>query len=104
MPDARLDYATNYRLVRTLVATSAGEVWQLPGGLAAFQDFNAPSNTGDVPFKTDGICTITKTSGVVILDGGEVFWDHSANSATFRKVNDRDFYIGRAVGDAESLG
>lgn len=103
MPDARLDYATNYRLVRAPSSTSAGEVWQLPGGLAAFQNFNAPANAGDVLFQTDGVCTVTKTSGVVILDGGEVYWDHSANAATFRKVNDRDFYIGRCVGDAQSL-
>ncbi len=103
MPDARFTYPTNYRLVRATSSTSAGEVWQLPGGLAAFQDNNAPANAGDVPFKTDGLCVVTKTSSVVILDGGEVYWDHSANSATFRKVNDRDFYIGRAVGDAQSL-
>jgi hypothetical protein len=37
---------------------------------------------------------------MVILDGGEVYWDHSANKAHFKPVNDRDFYIGVAVGDA----
>jgi len=32
-----------------------------------------------------------------LLMGGRVYWDHSENVATFRKVNDRDFYVGRVV-------
>jgi 16S rRNA G966 N2-methylase RsmD len=36
------------------------------------------------------------------LDGGRAYWDHSANAVTFEKVNDRDFYVGRVVGDATS--
>jgi hypothetical protein len=59
-------------------------------------------NGDPLALKTTGQVVVTKTSGVVFLDGGRVYWDHSANSATFRKVNDRDFYIGRCVGDATS--
>jgi predicted RecA/RadA family phage recombinase len=45
---------------------------------------------------------LVKAAGVVILDGGRAYWDYSANAGHFRKVNDRDFYLGRAVGDASS--
>jgi hypothetical protein len=31
-----------------------------------------------------------------------VWWDHSANAASYKKVNDRDFYLGTLVGDAAS--
>jgi hypothetical protein len=31
-----------------------------------------------------------------------VFWDYSANAAHFKAVNDKDFFIGTAVGDATS--
>jgi len=41
-----------------------------------------------------------KTASIAILSGGRVFWDHSANKAHFKKVNDRDFYAGRASKDA----
>jgi hypothetical protein len=31
-----------------------------------------------------------------------VYWDHSARKAHYKKVNDRDFYIGRAIGNSAS--
>jgi predicted RecA/RadA family phage recombinase len=49
-----------------------------------------------------GQYTLPKTAGVVLLDGGRAYWDRSAGAITFRKVNDRDFYAGRIVGDAAS--
>lgn len=49
-----------------------------------------------------GVYRLEKTTSMVILDGGRVYWDHSANKAHYKKVNDRDFYVGRAVGDASS--
>jgi predicted RecA/RadA family phage recombinase len=51
---------------------------------------------------TAGQFVVPKTSGVTLLDGGPVYWDHSANAATFRSVSDKDFYLGTAVGDAAS--
>jgi predicted RecA/RadA family phage recombinase len=78
-------------------------VQQLPGGRAGVLAGLNSADSGDKRvFYDEGKFLITKTSGVVILDGGRVYWDFSANSATFRKVNDQDFYLGRAVGDAAS--
>lgn len=92
----------DYR-VTLAAAASAGEVRQLSNGLAAvMQGLNAAASGDQRTFKTEGQFTLTKTSGVVLLDGGRAFWDHSANAVTFRKVNDRDFYVGRVVGDAAS--
>eukprot|EP00913_Durusdinium_trenchii_P005643 g5261.t1 len=84
-------------------AVVAGEVHQLADGRAGvYQGQNGAAAGDQTAWCTEGQVEITKTTGIVILDGGKVFWDHSANSATFRKVNDRDFYLGTAVGDAAS--
>lgn len=101
MPDAR--YVREFDAYTPLAAnaTSVGEVWQLADGQAGYQVEAAAKSASDYPkFKSSGIAVFTKSTGVAILDGGRVYWDHSANAATFRAVNDRDFYIGRAVGDA----
>lgn len=56
-----------------------------------------------VSIATSGQFTVAKTASIVILDGGEVMWDHSANSATIPLYGtSKDFYLGRAVGDAAS--
>lgn len=85
-------------------AISPGEVRQLADGRAGVLPgvVGVASTDPVAQFETTGQWTVTKTSGVVILDGGRVFWDHSANAATYKAVNDRDFYIGVAVGDAAS--
>lgn len=100
MPDAIFNHAANE--IRTTLASAlgAGEIWQLKDGRAAFYDSSIAATTGDkVYIRTDGQATVTKTNGVVILDGGRVYWDHSAGSATYKPANDRDFYLGTAVGD-----
>lgn len=89
-------------------AISVRDIWQMGSGEAAVSvglasgEAIAGSSGERYDFETRGKYTVTKATGVVILDGARVYWDHSANAATFRKVNDRDFYIGRAVGDAAS--
>lgn len=91
------------RNITLAAAANSCEVQQLPGGIAGVRQGLTSAAAGDkVSFATEGKFTVTKTSGVVILDGGRVFWDHSANAATFREVNDKDFEIGIAVGDAAS--
>lgn len=80
-------------------AVTGGEVLQLPDGRAGV----APRDiaTGVLgAIETGGIHRVAKTASINILDGGRVYWDHSANTATFRSVNDRDFFIGVAVGDS----
>ena len=82
-------------------AVSGGEVRQMSDGRAGVCVVDIASGIQDA-IHTRGVYTIAKTSGIVILDGGRVFWDHSANAAHYKKVNDRDFYVGVAVGDAAS--
>lgn len=85
-------------------AIAAGQVLQLPDGRAAVKAGLAAAASGDpIALLTAGQFLVAKTSGVVILDGGEVMWDHSANSATIPLYGtSKDFYLGRAVGDAAS--
>lgn len=43
---------------------------------------------------------VPKSTSCAILDGGKVFWDHSANQATGLTLDgDRDFLLGTAIGD-----
>lgn len=92
--------------IRLVAAAASGELIQLPDGRAGVVQGLSGANhaIGDtVAVKVCGIHTITKAAGIVLLDGGKVFWDHSANAATFRKVSDRDFYVGTVYGgDAAS--
>lgn len=82
-------------------AASSGEVRQMSDGRAGVIVGDvAISTLGTI--KTEGVFVVAKTTSMVFLDGGKVFWDHSANKAHFKAVNDRDFYIGTAVGDAAS--
>lgn len=79
------------------------EVRQAPTGEAEIFDTALAVLSGSYPtFKTRGVYKVVKTSGIVLLKGGRVYWDHSANAATYKKVSDRDFYIGRAAADAAS--
>jgi hypothetical protein len=102
MPDAIYTGEPDQIRVALAASLGVGEVWQLANGMAAFYDPAprvAASSGEKQPLQTSGQCTVTKTNGVVILDGGEVYWDHSANSATYTPANDRDFFLGTSVGD-----
>lgn len=82
-------------------ALAAGQVLQLPDGRAAVAIRPiAASQTGAV--QVGGLYKMAKTVGIVILAGGRVAWDYSADAATFRTVNDRDFFVGVAAADATS--
>lgn len=48
---------------------------------------------------TEGIFTVTKAANIVWVDGQEIWWDHSANAAVAQPANDKDFYLGVAIGD-----
>lgn len=82
-------------------AYSGGAVIQLRDGRAAVLPVDVASGAKGGAI-TDAIVEVQKTASIVILDGGKVYWDHSANKAHFKPVNDRDFYLGTAVGDAAS--
>jgi predicted RecA/RadA family phage recombinase len=101
MPDARFQREWDQTQLVLASGASIGDVWQMPDGRAAFYNKLAAGSTGDrTQFQTSGVITVTKTNGVTLLDGGRVYWDHSANSATYKPANDRDFFIGTAEGDA----
>lgn len=90
------------RLVLT-ASLGAGELIQLPSGQAGFWESTVGGSTGDTPtLRTSGVCTLPKTNGIVFLDGGPLYWDHSANALHYKQVNDRDFYVGTSVGDFAS--
>ena len=102
MPDATFVRDRHDRRVTASAAVTSGECWQLKDGQAAVFDSLAAAASGDrTKFTTEGQFVMPKASGV-LLDGGRAYWDHSANNITYRKVNDRDFYVGRVVGDAAS--
>ncbi len=93
-----------HEMRRTLTAARAGgEILQMPDGRAGYVEGLDAGTVGDRRnCRTSGQVTVPKTAGIVLLDGGKVYWDHSANAAHFKKVDDRDFYLGTAVGDAAS--
>lgn len=98
-------YSHDRHLMRTtaVAAASSGEIWQLPDGRAAVLKAQvAPAAGDETEWATDGVYTVTKTANFVWVDGSEIYWDHSANSAVLFPADDRDFYIGVAVGDATS--
>lgn len=78
-----------------------GEVRQIPDGRAGVCVVD--QETGKVgSIQVRGVYVLAKTASVNLLAGSRVYWDHSANTATYRKVNDRDFYVGVATEDSLS--
>lgn len=109
MPEATFTRADDQTQVIAAATIDAGQVFQTPTGEAAFL-YPAQPNAGTGVASgattdrliTRGKATVEKQTGVVLLAGQEIYWDHSANKATYRKVNDRDFFIGIATDDASS--
>lgn len=85
-----------------VAAVTGGEVIQLADGRAAYAPRDiAAGILGAV--QTEGVVTVAKTTSMVILNGGRVFWDVSASKSHYRpESGTQDFYIGTAVGDAAS--
>lgn len=83
-------------------AVASGDVWQLKDGRAAVYRGTSAAASGDTNllFRADDVYTVPKTANIRLLDGGRAYWDHSAGAVHYKKVNDRDFYLGRVVGDA----
>ena len=84
-------------------ATAVGAVHQHGDGRATYlQGLSAAAVNDDRRMQPVNQVRVPKTTGIVILDGGRVYFDRSAGTATYRTLNDRDFYLGTAVGDAAS--
>lgn len=77
------------------------DVRQMPDGSAGVYDGTATITAGSyLYYSTTGTFNVVKNTSVALLKGGKVYWDHSAGEATFRKLDDQDFYIGRVHEDA----
>lgn len=90
----------------TTDARSAGEVIQLADGRAAVQHADVDAGELATP-RVAGQFRVAKTTGVVVIKGAPLWWDHSANTATCvppmgAASGDRDFYLGVALEDAAS--
>lgn len=102
MSDAGRRIRTSNPYSLTLEATIAAKtVIQLPDGRAGISTRSGAIGA-TVTFETSGVWPLTKKAGVCFLPGTRCFWDHSANEVTFKKVGDRDFYLGVCVGGAAS--
>lgn len=93
------DHTTTNQTLAAAVA--AGDIWQLPDGRACVFPTTLASGALGAG-QTEGHYTVTKTASVVITKGQPVYWDHSANSATYAPASDKDFFLGTAVEDAAS--
>lgn len=80
-------------------AYTGGEVIQLNDGRAAVVPVDVASGAIGAA-QVEGVYVLLKTASIAILPGQEVFWDHSANKAHFKPVNDRDFLVGICVADS----
>lgn len=80
---------------------SAGQIIQLPDGRAGYVEGLETVAAGDpASIRVRGQVLVPKTASVVLTDGQDVMWDHSANTATFdMPLDDKDFHLGVAVGD-----
>ncbi len=102
MDASRVRVATEVRKT-VAAAVAAGEVHQLADGrVGVMLGANSATSGDQRTFTTEGQYVFTKTAGIVLLDGGRAYWDHSVNAVTFRTVNDRDFFLGTVVDDAAS--
>lgn len=106
MSDASTLRGANENRLTAAAAVASGEVWQLPNGRAAVFSGLVAAAAGDrTNFVDVDQVTVTKKAGQVWIDGGPIWWDHSANEATALEpigAGDRDFFLGCAVGDAAS--
>ncbi len=87
-----------------VAAVSPGQVIQLADGRAAFHPSNNTLAAGDSGgFQVEGVVEVIKTAGIVLLDGGDAYWDVSANKVHFRpEAGTPDFFVGTVVGDCTS--
>lgn len=91
-----------YQVDSTVAAFS---VRQGPTGLAEVFENASPASANTFQVFNNQIgdrYTIPKSTSVKFLKGCRVYWDRSAEQATYKPFNDQDFYIGRAAADADA--
>lgn len=100
MSEARSVRDFGYERFLAAATVDAYGVIQTPTGKAGVHDNPLSVPSGEyADVRTAGTFIIAKATGFVALKGGRAYWDHSANNITWRKVNDRDFYVGRFTQD-----
>jgi predicted RecA/RadA family phage recombinase len=102
MPEATYTRDAGTRNIVLTAAAASGQVLQMPDGRAGVVQGLSGANFASgntVACRVDGMHTLTFSSGVVMTDGQEVYFDHSANACTYKRANDKDFYVGTLVGD-----
>lgn len=85
-------------------AITGGEVIQLFDGRAAVIPIDVASGAKGAA-TAEGVWKVAKTATQVWIQGGELWWDHSANSATCiprMGAGDKDFFLGTIYDDALS--
>lgn len=103
MPDASFVRPGDPTIVTLASAASIGELRQLANGYAAYMNSFASGTTNEQKnFHGNHQVVITKPTGIVFLDGGKVYWDRSARTASYRAIDDADFYVGTCIDGATS--
>ncbi len=87
-----------------IAAVNAGDVVQWLDGRAAYSPKPIAAGVAGA-VRDSGLCKVAKKTGVVVLAGAPLYWDHSANEATpvppmGASADDKDFFIGSATADA----
>lgn len=82
-------------------AYSCGDVIQMSDGRCGVVTADFDSGKLASAYVT-GVFTMLKTTSMVLLKGGSVYWDYSADKVYFRKINDQDFFVGRVLDDCTS--
>ena len=85
-----------------VAALKGGDVFQLADGRAAVVPTGVDAGRV-IGASVEGVYEITKTTGINLLYGGDVYWDVSAGKAHFRPESGTpDFFVGVCVKDAAS--
>lgn len=88
-------------LITVAAATVAGAVRQLPDGRAAVMVGLTASALGDSRSFTDSSKYVfPKAAGYNLLAGGRAYFNYAAGTVGYQKVGNRDYYLGRVIGDA----
>lgn len=85
-------------------AYSAGDIIQLPSGIAGQVTVDIESGKVVGVRKRGVLKGVAKTNNFVAIAGNRAYWDHSANKVNYKKVNDKDFYLGRFLVSGTAAG
>lgn len=103
MADASFVRTADPTIVTLASSALIGELRQIANGHAAYMSaFASGVANENKNYYANNQVLITKPTGIVFLDGGKVFWDRSARTASYKAIDDADFYVGTCIGGAAS--